>query len=300
MKKMKIMNKLFWTLIIFSLISCSKNESTPQEEIELIPEIKLTIEPDYEIISYNTDITINWSITNATTATLNGETINLSGGKLFSNMKQTQDFTIIANNISETATFTKTATIADAPMSPLSFDVIFTNSNRYFSSDGSMNNPVNETSALGIVNKIDITYIYNNDYSEPGFMDPLARTQEYYWNDYYEPWLTDAVETIYYKTNLGKEDFDLAKTDESKINEFFSDNTIMEIAPHAIFPTGSCIGGRQSHNPDSELLGKYLIFGFKNKVSEKKGLIFIHSNQDTGWPLALISHNTRVQIIREN
>lgn len=290
---------LLLTLIPFLLISCGENESI-QEEIELTPEIELTIEPNDEIIEYNTDITISWTITNATTATLNGETISLIGEKSYSNMTQTQEFTIIATNVSKTTTLKKIATIADAPTAPLYFDVIFTKFNRYFSTDGSMKNPVDKTNALDIVNKIDITYIYNYDYFEPGFMDPIARTKEYYWNDFYEPWLIGAIETIYYKSSLTKDDFDLAKTDQSKINEFFNDDSIMEIAPHAIFPTGSCIGGRKSYNPESELLRKYKVFGFKNKTTEKKGLIFIHYLQDTGWPLALISHNTRVQIVREN
>lgn len=294
--------RLLLILSLISIISCTKDNNTDDihEEIELDPIIEFSINPDDEIIPYGSDITLNWTITNSKSATLDEVAIPLIGSKVYSNMTVSKTFNIIATNISKTTKNIKTAKIAAVPVPPLKFDVIFTKFNRYFSTNGSMKHPVDKTNALNIVDKIDITYIYDYDYFLSGFMDPIARTSEYYWNDYYEPWLSGAVETIYYKTNLTIKDFDLAKTDELKINDFFSDTINMAIAPHGIFPTGSCIGGRKTYNPDSELLGRGKVFAFKNKASGKRGLILIHLLQDNGWPLALVSHNTRVQIIREN
>jgi len=172
--------------------------------------------------------------------------------------------------------------------------------NAYFSTNGSMSAPVSGSQATAVADAIDITYIYNSDYMEPGFMDPVARSsQEWYWEDYYTPWLSTSVETRFYKTTLTKTDFDAAVLDETKIADCFaSPNTI--IAPHAIFPEGSCIGGRQSFDPESFLIREGDVFAFKNISSGKRGLIYIRLDQSSGWPIPFIDTNTKVDIIREN
>lgn len=173
-------------------------------------------------------------------------------------------------------------------------------SNAYFSTNGSMTAPVSGTQATAIADVIDITYIYNSDYMEPGFMDPVARSsQEWYWEDYYTSWLNTSVQTRFYKTTLTKTDFDAAVLDETKIADCFA-NPATIIAPHGIFPEGSCIGGRQSSDPESLLIREGDVFAFKNMSSGKRGLIFIRLDQSSGWPLPFIDNNTKVDIIREN
>ena len=173
----------------------------------------------------------------------------------------------------------------------------FTSDKAYFSTDGTMTTPVDSNSAKLITNKIDITYIYNYDYQEPGFFDPVARSQNWYWDDYELPWLSTAVKTRYYYTTLTKADFNAAKADQSKIAAAFN-RTSTVIAPHDIFPTGSCIGGRQSAT--SYLIGMGSVWAFKNTATGKKGLLYIRNDQHTGWPYAVISNGTKVDIIREN
>ncbi len=191
-----------------------------------------------------------------------------------------------AENAAETVIASKTFT-----------NITFTTRNAYFSTNGTMTAPVDSNQAKTMTNKIDITFIYNYDYSEAGFFDPKARAQTYYWNGYYKPWLSTGVETKYYSTNLSKTDFDAAQKDQSKIATFFSQPTTI-IAPHGIFPTGSCIGGRQTDDPTSLLLAQGAVFIFQNVSSGKKGLLYIRTDQPFGWPS--FSSDTKVDIIREN
>jgi len=177
-------------------------------------------------------------------------------------------------------------------------NLTFNKTNSYFSTDGSMNSPVDSNQAKTITSKIDITYIFNFDYIEPGFFDPIARSQVWYWNEYYKPWLNTAVETRYYTTTLTIFDFDEAQADQSKISTYFSDSNTL-LAPHGIFPTGSCIGGRRSHNPLSITLTDEPVFAFKNTTSGKRGLLRIRSDQAEIWPFPFDS-NTKVDIIIEN
>ena len=186
-----------------------------------------------------------------------------------------------------------------SPTASISFlNLTFNTTNAYFSSDGSMTAPVAANQAKTVINKIDITFIYNYDYWEPGFFDPIARSQVWYWDDYYEPWLSAGVETRYYSTTLTKTDFDAAKDDESKIAAYFSNSTTV-LAPNPIFPEGSCIGGRQS-TTDQIALKKGLVCGFKNTSSGKRGLLYIRTDQESGWPAPLLNFNTKVDIIRDN
>lgn len=189
---------------------------------------------------------------------------------------------------------------APAPVAARSFNgITFNAQTAYFSTDGSMSAPVDSNQAKSISSKIDLTFIFNFDYIEPGFFEPKARSQTWYWDDYYKPWLSNAVETRFYSTTLTKAQFDAANTDQSKIGTYFADANIVKIAPHGIFPTGSCIGGRQSSNPESVLLEVGQVFGFKNTASGKRGLIYIRMDQSQGWPMPLSNTNTKVDIIKE-
>jgi len=179
-------------------------------------------------------------------------------------------------------------------------ELVFNNKEAYFATDGSMSTPVDSASAKSIASVIDISFFYNFDYSEPGFMDPVTRSSdEWYWDQFYHPWLSNAVATEYFGTGLTKSQFDEAKADQSKIATLLEEDASAELAPHSIFPTGTCIGGRQSSDPQSIVLAEGQVFGFKNISTGKMGLLYIRTDQDGAWPIAVVSVNTRVDIIRE-
>ena len=298
--------KILPFLLMLFIYSCNVEEQNKEDKelVELDPIIEFTIEPTDEILPYDSDITINWAITNATSATLGSNPINLTGSNIYSNLKQTTNFTIKATNIIKTSTITKTVNIGEKPTAPLYFDVVFSKTFAYFSTSGYTENPTNKLytqSNTEFIEKIDMTYAYTN--GVPGFLEPITRSIEVYgWENIHEPWLEDGIETIYYTaTHLNKEDFDIAQIDELKINEYFS-NPEMKVAGRGVtFPVGTDIGGTNNSYPpfNPSAINKSKIFGFKNIVSEKKGLIYIHDKQNAYWPSTLISTNTRVLIIRE-
>jgi hypothetical protein len=186
------------------------------------------------------------------------------------------------------------------PPSPQKFEnLTFNTKNAYFAADGSMSTPVDSVKAKTMSNKIMFTFFYNFDYDEPGFLEPVTRSKEWYWNENYKPWLKNAVETKLYTTKLTAAQFDEAKGDQRKIAEFFSDTNIVNLAPHAVYLSGGCIGGRQTSSPESATLAKKKVFAFKCSVSKKKGLFFIRSDQASGWPMAITSTDTKVDIIIE-
>jgi len=175
----------------------------------------------------------------------------------------------------------------------------FTPEKAYFSTDGSMSAPVDAAHAKSVAHKIDITYIYNHDYSEPGFMDPVARSKEWYWDDYRQPWLYVAKEVRYYATDLKINHVNDAKADQSKIAEYLADDQRVRLAPHGIFEQGTCIGGRQSFEPESALLYKGYVFGFEHTATGKKGLLYIRKDQHIYWPYSVAPNDTKVDIVME-
>ncbi|MFZ4400174.1 MAG: hypothetical protein ACOYO1_09080 [Bacteroidales bacterium] len=203
---------------------------------------------------------------------------------------------VMMTNCKKDDSSTTTATASKAFV-----NLTFNKVNAFFSTNGSMSAPVDSTQAKAISSKIDITFIFNYDYTKPGFFDPKARAQQWYWDDYYAPWLNNAVETRYYSTSLTKAQFDAAKADQTKIATYFA-NTSVRLCHHGIFPNGSCIGGRQTQNDtaSSVLLAMDVVFGFKNTASGKRGLLYIRTDQSYAWPTPLIDFNTKVDIIREN
>lgn len=185
-------------------------------------------------------------------------------------------------------------------VAPYTFEgVTFNDKTAYFSSDGSMTTPVDSTAAKAISSKIDLSFFFNFDYTQPGFLEPVTRAKEWYWNEYKKTWLSNAVETRFYATALTKTDFDAAKADRSKIATYYAASTVT-LAPHAIFPTGTCIGGRQTSSPTSVILQKGQVFIFKNTASGKRGLLYIRTDQYNAWPVPIQNTNTKVDIIRES
>jgi len=297
------MNKLvLCLLIVFLSISCSNeenNETNFVEETELAPIIEITIDPNDEIIPYNSDVTINWTISNATSASLDNEPVELVGSKLYSNIVQDQSFEIVATNITKSDTVVSSVIVGEEPVRPMFFNLTFTASRKYFSTDGSMTSPVSKEVAqnLNIIDKIDITYT-GSEYAinDPGFMDPITRsTLIPAWHRYHEPWLIGSTESVFYSTHFSREQFSLVAGDESKIDELFSTSNMIVTDGENHIPDGSVLGREHS---DTRLY-KDRAYAFKNKISGKRGLIYIHTSQDSGWPFPGVSNDTKVWIIRE-
>jgi hypothetical protein len=177
--------------------------------------------------------------------------------------------------------------------------VTFGGKNLFFSTNGSATVPMDSINAKLAPSAIDITYIYNTDYSQPGFMDPATRTKHWYWDDYYRPWLDGTKSTVFYQTTLTGDQFNNAKADNTKIGQFFSDTNVVKIAPHCIFPKGTCLGGRGCGSGASVGLGEGFVYGFKNS-SGKRGFLLVRTDQSQFWPHYIIDNNTKVDIIREN
>jgi hypothetical protein len=182
----------------------------------------------------------------------------------------------------------------------LSFTAVnFSVATPYFSTTSGMQQPVDLSTAQGMAGQIDISYIYSGDYGQPGFLAPYTRSKEWYWNNFHQPWLSVADSTQLYATSLTPAQFNSARTNAALMATYFADTSLMHLAPHAIFPTGTCIGGRQSFNPTSVLLQRERVFGFRNHVTGKRGLLFIRNDQAQYWPENIISNATKVDIIRE-
>lgn len=176
-------------------------------------------------------------------------------------------------------------------------DMTFNSTNAYFSTTNGMTQPVTAAAAQPMAADIDITFIYTGDYSAVGFLAPLTRSQVWYWNQYNQPWLSIADSTELFATTLTAAQFTAAKSNAALIGTYFSNATSVYSAPHAIFPTGTCVGGRQSSNPASFDLSQGTVVGFKNHVTGKRGLIKIAENQQAYWEE--ITSVTKVDIIRE-
>jgi hypothetical protein len=150
---------------------------------------------------------------------------------------------------------------------------------------------------------VDILYIWDYGYDQPGFMDPATAAQVWYWNTdvYYFPRLAYSQKTIYYVTNLSEAQFDSAKANPALIDTFFTKRGFEE-APHAIFPNGSCIGGRPSGPPgvpSKSDLKRRQVYGIKNAKTGKRGLLHIRADQRSDWPIPSIDFKTLTDIITE-
>ena len=167
---------------------------------------------------------------------------------------------------------------------------------QYFSSVNSSTSTFNEYAARKFVKDVDIVYFGVKDYSEIGFIDPYTASQVWYWDYVYKPWLDSSVKTLFYNTTLTKTEFDLAKGNLNKLNQYFSDTISFQLATNPIYPLGACLGGRNSPQ-----LKRGSVYGFKNEVSGKKGLIYIRTGQSQYWDIRLwIDDNgTAVDIIKE-
>ncbi|HOY29165.1 MAG TPA: hypothetical protein PLR96_09335 [Flavobacteriales bacterium] len=175
--------------------------------------------------------------------------------------------------------------------------VTFTSSNAYFSTTSGMTQPVNASTAQGLAEEIDITLIYDGDYGEVGFFAPLTRSREWYWDQFQQPWLSAADSTTIYVTTLTPAQFTAAQSNSTLIGTYFADASVVYLAPHGIFPTGTCVGGRVSSSPQSAQVAEGTVVGFKNNVTGKRGLIHVRSDQDQLWEI--LTSQTKVDIIRE-
>lgn len=140
---------------------------------------------------------------------------------------------------------------------------------------------------------VDIIYIHDYDYMEPGFMDPITASKRWYWDGpiYHFPWLANSKKVEFFKTELTEDHFKKAKADPTLLTAYFKDTVRTE---HHIFPPGSCIGGRIYNSLQSQQVWALKFEG------GKRGLLFILKNQDSGWPIfASTGWRTRIDIIRE-
>lgn len=141
---------------------------------------------------------------------------------------------------------------------------------------------------------VDILFFYDWEYGNPGFLDPYTSAQSWHWDNqyYYYHWMAGASQTLFYKTNFTEKEFVKAKSEGSLIDNYFKN---VSIAPHGVFPEGTCIGGR-SYNE----LKKGQVWGLKNVRSGKRSLMFIRFDQDLGWPKTPVYRfATKVDIISE-
>jgi hypothetical protein len=179
---------------------------------------------------------------------------------------------------------------------------------QYFSTvDPTVTQPIGETEARKRIDKIDLVYFYVHDYSDIGFIDPVTASAKWYWDYVNKPWLASALKTNFYITKLTKPQFDSARSNTAMLDKYFKDTLSVRLAPHRIYPNGTCIGGRNAGDMVDPVLKKGSelkkreVYGFMNVVSGKKGLIYIRPDQVEYWDVRLwVSGNpTVVDIIKQ-
>lgn len=190
---------------------------------------------------------------------------------------------------------------APPPTPAVGYDsVVFSLERAYFATDGSMWQPVDSFAAKMVSRKIDLTFIFDADsVNEPGFLAPVIRAQRWAWSHHFKPWLADAVAMSFYTTNLTAADFQAARGDEELIAKYFESPTV-RVSMHAVYPRASCIGGRPSENPPPARVAPGKVFAFKHSATQKRGLLYVRTDQDSAWTDTLGMVNARVNIIREN
>ena len=211
------------------------------------------------------------------------------------------------NGNTGTSGSTTTVSANVSAFTSMTFDVYDWEAPQYFSTfDTSFKSPLWQYSMTPAqLKNVDLMYIYNSDWQQPGFIDPLTASVHQYWDDYYSPWMDSSVQTNFYITTLTVENFDSVKSNPSLLRTYFADSTKIRLAPNAVFPLGTCIGGRQSAGGIDPVFGMDTqfkldeVFGFKNVTSGKLGLIHISPNQESSWPVPLTDHNTVVDIVKE-
>lgn len=95
----------------------------------------------------------------------------------------------------------------DPPTPPIRFtNIIFDRTHTYFSTNGTMTQPVDSNTAKLMVDQIDITFVFPGvDWGNVGFFDPVARSQSWSsMNEFYQPWLHDGIEVRYYRRVFGE------------------------------------------------------------------------------------------------
>ena len=191
----------------------------------------------------------------------------------------------------EDTTTTTTATTAAKSFSNVTFD----SDKMFFSTSGSSNTVLDSNQAKSVAATIDITYTWDGAYDAAGFLDPITRSSSaYYWSSQFQTsWTSVSKQVIWYKTtllNYVDGSFTAAKNDQSKIGQYFADSTKVSITTHSVWPTGTCVGGRNSTTG----FGGVQIFGFKRVADGKRGLVELVSTPTSG-----LNSKTVVNIIIE-
>ncbi|HLG33744.1 MAG TPA: hypothetical protein VI757_02605 [Bacteroidia bacterium] len=175
-------------------------------------------------------------------------------------------------------------------------NVTFTYQKMFFSTAGSSTTVLDSNQAKLVASTIDLTYTWDNGYDAAGFLDPITRSSSlYYWSPMFQTtWTNVSKEVIWYQTTLLNYldgSFTAAKNDQSKIGQYFADTTTVSITTHTVWPTGTCVGGRNTTTGFSD----YQIFAFKRVADGKRGLVEIVSA-----PTPVNYSRTIVNIIVEN
>lgn len=183
-------------------------------------------------------------------------------------------------------------------------NIVFSQSLRYFSTiDTSFKSLTGWAGAQNKFDNVDLYFIYDLNYGLPGFIDPYTSSQHWAWDDYYAPWFSNAYHTKYFLTKLDKTNFDSAKVDETKIQFYFSDTSLVHLAPHDVFTPGTCVGGRPICLGPADCAIRNInlirnhVYGFTS--NNKKGFILILDNQSYGWPGPYTNLETKVDILKE-
>lgn len=177
--------------------------------------------------------------------------------------------------------------ISNSVSTKLFSGLIFTHDEAYFSTDGIFEQPVDSNTAAVSADKIDIaflTYRDAGDQPSPCFTDPnsLGKKGLIGKGYYYQPWLKNSRQIVFYTSKLDYKHFENAKSDGSLISEYFADSTV-RVAKDLNFPDGVCIGGPSSRHGHTTFKKGQLYF-FKNVKTQKLGMFLISVEQMFGWP----------------
>lgn len=217
---------------------------------------------------------------------------------LFSSCSKDDSVDLIQQN-NNVPTTTPSSTI-------ITFDsLVFNRTNQFFGVDLNsrlnLNRPLSSFEVQSFVKEIEITFIYNTDYHMVGFMDPLTRSKNWYWDNHYLSWLDSSNQTKFYQTNLNESNFLDAKNEVVKIQDYFALLSDSNLIYNPIFPNGSCIGGRAGRS-SSTPMSRGDVYAFSLEQG-KRGLMFIRMDQsDTvSWDRNWHPYNkeAKVDIIRE-
>ena len=143
----------------------------------------------------------------------------------------------------------------------------------FFSTNGQWTKATDSTLAIPKVSQIDFVFLFNFSESSCCLIDPITRSQLP--TSYSQrTWLSTAIKTKFYSTNLTVAQFEATKSDQSKIGQYFANTNLVQLASAGSFPEGTAYGNLQD---DSQSIIADKIIGFQNVISGKRGLIWVIS-----------------------